>query len=331
MFDTEESAFEQDLARVAQARREQQHLLVQREAGRAEVAQATDDVERARGALSDEHGDAQQLASLTFTSVAAMLRGTRDDQLREQLATREAARLAFLAAEERLAQALADLARVEDRLVALGDVDAERLRLEEAQRRWQAVAEPTAPLSAIPPGGPATDALATGSNPATAPAATPTARLDVAERRGVLAEELREVDEALAAGHLAAARLGHAAVVLGRPDSGSTRPVDDDAIDSVVAVLRHCDLALGTFQRELADLVQGGVGPRGAGRWDDTVATFADQLYDDLDVAAHQQAAAARIDVLRAEVDATLHAVRVHGRALADVTAALGPGTGRGT
>ena len=44
MFDTEESAFEQDLARVAQARREQQHLLVQREAGRAEVAQATDDV-----------------------------------------------------------------------------------------------------------------------------------------------------------------------------------------------------------------------------------------------------------------------------------------------
>ena len=136
MFDTEESAFEQDLARVAQARREQQHLLVQREAGRAEVAQATDDVERARGALSDEHGDAQQLASLTFTSVAAMLRGTRDDQLREQLATREAARLAFLAAEERLAQALADLARVEDRLVALGDVDAERLRLEEAQRRW---------------------------------------------------------------------------------------------------------------------------------------------------------------------------------------------------
>ena len=325
MFDTEEGAFEQDMARVAQARREQQHLLVQREAGRAEVAQATDDVERARAALSDEHGDAQQLASLSFTSVAAMLRGTRDDQLREQLATREAARLAFLAAEERLAHALADLARVEDRLVALGDVDAERLRLEDAQRRWLAVAEPTPPLAATPPSAPATGAPVSGAPD------TPVGRIEVAARRGVLAEELREVDEALAAGHLAAARLGHAAVVLGRPGSGTVRPADDDSIDTVVAILRHCDLALGTFQRELADLVQGGVGPRGAGRWDDTVATFADQLYDDLDVAAHQQAAAARIDVLRAEVDATLHAVRVHGRALADATAALGPGTGRGT
>ncbi len=188
--------------------------------------------------------------------------------------------------------------------------------------RWLAV---TAPLSASP-----TDAPTPTPPPSTTPPSAAADRLAAAERLGVLAEELREVDEALVAGHLAAARLAHAATVLGRTGAG-TAPPDDDAIDSVVAVLRHCDLALGTFQRELADLVQGGVGPRGAGRWDDTVATFADQLYDDLDVAAHQQAAAARIDVLRAEVDATLHAVRVHGRALADATAALGPGTGRGT
>ncbi len=320
MFDTEAEAFEQELAAVARAAREQQHLLVQRDAGRAEVERATEEVARAREALSDEHGGAQQLASLSVASVAAMLRGTRDDQLRQQLAAREAARLAFLAAEERLAEALADLARVEDRLVAVGDVDAERRRLEEARQRWLAVTAPPSPTDAPTPTPP----------PSTTPPSAAADRLAAAERLGVLAEELREVDEALVAGHLAAARLAHAATVLGRTGAG-TAPPDDDAIDSVVAVLRHCDLALGTFQRELADLVQGGVGPRGAGRWDDTVATFADQLYDDLDVAAHQQAAAARIDVLRAEVDATLHAVRVHGRALADATAALGPGTGRGT
>ena len=320
MFDTEAEAFEQELAAVARAAREQQHLLVQRDAGRAEVERATEEVARAREALSDEHGGAQQLASLSVASVAAMLRGTRDDQLRQQLAAREAARLAFLAAEERLAEALADLARVEDRLVAVGDVDAERRRLEEARQRWLAVTAPPSPTDAPTPTPP----------PSTTPPSAAADRLAAAERLGVLAEELREVDEALVAGHLAAARLAHAATVLGRTGAG-TAPPDDDSIDTVVAVLRHCDLALGTFQRELADLVQGGVGPRGAGRWDDTVATFADQLYDDLDVAAHQQAAAARIDVLRAEVDATLHAVRVHGRALADATAALGPGTGRGT
>lgn len=313
MFDTEEGAFEQDLARVAQAAREQRHLVVQRDAARAEVERATDEVEQARESLSDEHDEAQQLASFSVASVAAMLRGTRDEQMRQQLAAREAARLAFLAAEERLNHALADLSRVEDRLVALGDVDAERARLEDARRRWNAVAgEPsTQPLSASAP-----DA----GDVATADAA---ADRTAAERRGELVEELREVDEALAAGHLAAARLAHAALVLGRPQAIATKPVTDNDIDTVVAILHHCDLALGSFQRELADLVQGGVGPRGAGRWDDTVTTFADQLYDDLDVAAHQAAAAARVDVLRGEVDTTLHAVRIHGRSLAEAAADL--------
>lgn len=320
VFDTEEDAFEQDLARLAGAARERQHLLVQRDAGRAEVERATEEVARAREELSDEHDGAQQLASLSVTSVAAMLRGTRDAQLRQQLAAREAARLAFLAAEERLAEALADLARVEDRLVAVGDVDAERRRLEDARERWLAVAAPPSPP----------DAPAPPSTPPSAPMPAPADRLAAVERLGVLAEELREVDEALVAGHLAAARLAHAATVLGRTGAGTASP-DDDAVDELVAILRHCDLALGTFQRELADLAQGGVGPRGADRWDDTVATFADQLYDDLDIAAHRRTAADRVDALRTEVDTTLHAVRVHGRSLADEVASLGTGPRRGT
>jgi hypothetical protein len=310
VFETEAEAFEKELAGVAGAARERQHLLVQRNAGRAEVERATGEVTRAREALSDEHDGAEQLASLSVASVAAMLRGTRDDQLRHQLAAREAARLTFLAAEERLAQALTDLARIEDRLVALGDVDAERRRLEDARARWLAVAAPPSPP----------DAPAPPSAPTPAPA----------ERLGVLGEELREVDEALVAGHLAAARLAHAATVVGHASTGPAASaggdVDqavDQAVDELVAILRHCDLALGTFQRELADLVQGGVGPRVSDRWDDTVATFADGLYDDLDLATHRRAAAARVDDLRAEVDATLHAVRVHGRALADEAATL--------
>lgn len=314
MLDTDDP-FEREIADLAAASREHAHLIVQREQLRAEIERATEEVAVAQRELREENQEVQQLASFSITGVAARIRGTHDSDLRQQLAARQAARLTLAAAEDRLSHAMTELPRIEDRLVAIGDIHRRRAELEERRQRWQAVAgEPAQP----PTDGAGDSSVAHQLSPSTD-------RHAAAHTRGQLEEERREVDEALAAGHLAAARLAHAAIV-----TGGRAPLDsDEAVDAMMATLRHCDLALGTFQRELADLRRDGIGPRGDQRWDDVLAAFSSGLFDDLDFEGHRDVAARRVEELRGEIDLVLHAVRVHGRGIAEKLGAGRESSGR--
>lgn len=321
---TNDDGFQRELARAAAARREHEHLLVQRQAAADEVGTASTDVEERRAALVKEHEDVVRLESVSLTRVLTSLRGERDDSLQREMAERETARVAFLAAEERLRAALRDLTSIDDRLAALGDVEAEWERVIDARERWvlatgEAATAPT-PTAA---GGAAT---AASHSTAAGPDAARVAAL--VERRGVLEAEMREVDEALASAHMAAARLALASSVLGSAQSWSTYDTwfgggmlssmfKHDKLDDASATLRQVDLALATLRRELADLARAGVSTLTFDRWDRSFDTFFDNFFSDLQVDRRIKAAAEQVAQLRAEVDLVVVEVQAQGHALA--------------
>jgi hypothetical protein len=308
---TDEEGFQQQLSRVAEARREVQRLKARREAVLAELEAAAEEIEEKREQLAKEHEDVVRLESFSISRVVTSLRGEHDEQLRKEIAEREAARVAYLAAEERERAALNELHSIDDRLAAMGDVDAEWERVIDARQRWLEA------TSASP------------ETPAAARVPDPSGLHDLVERRGVIEAELRDVDEVLAAAHLAAARLAHASAVIGSASSWKgyeawfgggmlSRMYDHDRLDAAAAGLREVDNVMTVLRRELADLRAAGVADIEVRGWDRTFEAFLDNFFNDLAIDERVRAAAEKVSSLRTEIDRLLLVVAEHRRRLED-------------
>lgn len=192
-----------------------------------------------RAALSDEEKDVERLEGLSWARISSALRGRHATDLERETAERDAAALAYREAEARHEQAKTELAAAQSRLDALGDTDAAYRAALASKEEWASTHDA---------------ALASGLT-------------SLAERRGALEAELREVKEADDAGVEAYQALVAASGRLGSAEGWSTWDtffggglitdvVKHSRIDDSRAELRRADHALQTFARELADLNQ---------------------------------------------------------------------------
>ncbi|MEO6629207.1 MAG: hypothetical protein ABIP03_11645 [Aquihabitans sp.] len=282
---TEREGFERELSEVADAKRARQRLLVQRSEAVAEVEAAVAEVENRRSALVSEVQDVQHLESVSITRLLSSISGNRDEDLRREIAEREAARLALSVADARQVDAVRHLASVEDRLVAVGDVDARWEQALDHRERWMAVADED----------------------------NASRLAEIAEERGKVDAELRECDEALAAGHLASGQLAEVAKSLGSAKEWSdmdtwfgggvfTSSIKHDRLDTATSQLRQADVALSHLRHELADLAHAGVDTLTISTWDRAFDVFCDNLFSDFAIHRRVKSAIAQVDKLRSTV-----------------------------
>ncbi|NLD76339.1 MAG: hypothetical protein GX643_06705, partial [Acidimicrobiales bacterium] len=324
MFDLNDNeAFQRHLSRVAEARREHSRLVTRRATLEADLETAAEDIKARREQLVKEHEDVTKLESFSLSRVFNSMRGERDEELRREMAERETARLALLAAEEHQRETLQELVLVDDRLAALGDVEADWAEAIEARQRWVEVT--SGQLRTRDNGS---------ADSATVPAAAPelseagTAQLaELIERRAVVESDLREVDEALAAAHLLAAKLAHTAAVLGSgqswaayqswlgEDSG-TGSYDRDKLDEAATALRDVDGLVTLLRRELDDLARLDIIKIEVGEWDRTFDSFLHHLLQDESIEDKVKAAAEKVAQLRVEISRVISLVVVQGQRL---------------
>lgn len=297
---TDSDGFERQLAEVSDAKRERQRLLLQQAVATTAIETAAAEVAERRAALVSEVHDVQRLESVSLTRILSTVTGHHDDDLRREIAEYEAARLALAAADARLEGAIHGLGRVNDRLAALGDVDERWDEVLEQRERWMAITqEPNADrLTAL------------------------------AERRGEVDSELRECDEALAAGHLAGTQLAEVAKALGSAHDWSgvdtwfgggviTSSAKYDRLDDATALLRQADVALTALRQELGELGHAGVDTLTIDRWDRTFDVFCDNLFTDLDVHRRVNEAITQVEKLRTVVAKITEEVRARANVLA--------------
>jgi hypothetical protein len=192
-----------------------------------------------QAALVEEETDVERLEHLSWTRIAARLRGRHADDLEREKAERDAARLAVREAEARLEQAHADERAARLALGELGDTEAAYRAALSSKEEW--------------------------SNRHAPGLADQLTRL--AERRGTLEAERREIGEADQAGASAYRVLVRASGDLGSAESWSTwdtfmgggliaDAVKHSRIDDARTELQEADRRLRAFTRELADLNQ---------------------------------------------------------------------------
>jgi hypothetical protein len=192
-----------------------------------------------RAALAEEESDVERLEHLSWTRIVASLRGHHASDLERGRAERDAARLAVREAEARLEQANEEARAARLALAELGDTEAAYRAALSSKEEW--------------------------SKRHAAPLADNLAR--IAERRGLLEAEAREIREADDAGVRAHRLLAQASDHLGSAESWSTWDtflgggLITDAIkhghmDDARAQLEQVDRALHVFAHELADLNQ---------------------------------------------------------------------------
>lgn len=282
------AALEQELARLADDRREAANL-------RAKLAHVTEAleaadalVERTRAALAEEQDDVTRLETLSLTRVLHSLSGSRSAELDRERAERDAARYAFAEADDRRKTTYRELQRIQDRLVALGDVDARWEAALHQRERWlEATGEPGA-------------AEAVG----------------LATQRGVVDAELREAEEALAAAERAMALLARAADLLGPPETwdGIDRWFGGaiaggvhrhERLDEATELLRQVDAAMTALDRELADVEHATLAPLRFEAWDRAFDAMFEGLFTDLAVAKRLTEAIQRVGQARVTVERT--------------------------
>ncbi|SCL31221.1 hypothetical protein GA0070624_4228 [Micromonospora rhizosphaerae] len=174
---------EERLAAAAAALRE--HELTTRRVAELQrrVGAAEDELRALRARLDAEQADVHRLAGLTLGRLVASLRGARDDELARERAEAEAVRYRVTEAEQRLAALRAERAKARARQTRL--VEARRvyeMLLNERERELAGTDDPRR-----------------------------TRLLELADERGRLAGEQREVTEALRAADPAADRTGRRA------------------------------------------------------------------------------------------------------------------------
>lgn len=291
------------IERAVRDREERDRLRRRRDTTADHVDWCEKKVAEARRALQDESADVAALESFSWSRIAAGFAGTRDSDLMRERSEEEAARYAVAAAEAPLAAAVEELAAAEHALATLGDVDAAYARALDAR---QAELEGTS---------------------------GPTARRlrEIAQRRGELLAQDRELVEAHSAGRAAAQLFADADGLLGSARSWSTwdafggggmltDAMKYDRLDQATRVLQRADVALGRFARELGDVGPGGIGALGTGGLTRTFDVFFDNIVSDLAVRSRITDAAERVTVASSAVARALGRLELQR---ADVTREL--------
>lgn len=208
----------------------------------AHLTSAEQTLAERRQALAEDEKDLHRLEHLSWSRILVALRGQHATAVERERAERDAAAYAAREAESRAAVALAELTAARNRLLALGDTEAAYAAAIDAKETWAAEHDPR------------TTALLTA----------------LAERRGALAEEERELREAHDAGVTAHQALADAASMLSSAHSWSawdtfmggglvTDLIKHDRLDTVGQDLARANVALRRFSDELDDLGTSGV------------------------------------------------------------------------
>lgn len=232
-------AVERRLSEAAHARREHRRLSRQLDRAVAQVEAADTEVSERRTALIAERHDVVALAGLSFDRLISELEGTLEEQMRKEISEANAAHFAVTEAEDRRAEAVRAMARIQDRLVALGDVD----------HAWaEALAQKAALLA--DQGSPASDRLT-----------------EISTRRGEIQAERAGAAEALAHGTEVVALLEKARRLLEEADGWTlvdtimahgvvTKSPRQVLMDEAAQVLQTADRALDGLHRHVGDLVE---------------------------------------------------------------------------
>jgi hypothetical protein len=291
----------------AVAARDEHDQLTRRLAGSApHLADLDRRVLELRRRLDDETADVERLESFSAARIWSRLRGSHLDDLERETAEREAARYAVAEAEARRDVMRRERAALESRLDELGDVEDRCRAAMAAKEAW--VAE-------------------NGDGSARELA-------EIAARRGELTALDAESREAFAAGRAAHDLLGRASSLLGSAGSWSmwdtfggggllTDMMKYDKVDQATETLRHADLALTAFSRELADVDLPAVGGVRVEQMMRTFDVWFDNIFSDLAVRARIEDTAHRVAQAIDQVERALGALADKGRAIEQELAEL--------
>ena len=233
--------------------------------------------------VAAEDADVRELQRFTLRGVIADLRGQKDDQLRREAAEAANARHEVILVRGRQAAAVRDLDALQDRLVALGDPDADWGSAMDDRRGW-------------------TDAY--GSDRAD--------RLEaLAVELGGIDDERRECDEARVAAVGALAALDEVDVALSDRTDAAGDDGHADRLDDLCALVRAAEDALRGLASELHDLGLRLTTPDVVARWDRAFERFFAGLVGDEELAVRMAEAAGvvghaleRVGQIAADVDA---------------------------
>lgn len=275
-------ATERRLASIAAERREAARVRNRIVVVEAELEDLEAEEAAALARVDAEEADVRELQRFTLRGIVADLRGQKDDQLRREAAEVALARHQVLVVRDRQAAVVRELDALQDRLVALGDPEADWADALGDHRRW--IAEH---------GDEHAERLTR-----------------IAVELGELDDERRECDEARLAAVDALAALDEVDAALG---AGPPDPDDverDDRVEGLCVLVRDAEDALRSLATELADLGVRLTTPDVVARWDRAFECFfAGLVGDDVldarfaesaDVVGH---ALERVGQLAADVD----------------------------
>ncbi|GIM90796.1 hypothetical protein [Paractinoplanes toevensis] len=226
-----------DLTRLAADLRERE-LLGSRQAGiSAAITGLTQTIEGLRRRHAIEQRDVDRLENFSLARLLATVRGSREQALDRERAEAEAARYRVAQAQDRLDALRAQLAHVEERLVATSTAPATYAMLL-AEKERQLLTDGTGPGGRL---------------------------AELAEQRGRLTAELKELTEAEAAARAAARALADANEMLDSADNWSTADtflgggglsslVKHSRLDDAAARAAEADRRLAVLRAELRDV-----------------------------------------------------------------------------
>jgi hypothetical protein len=278
------------------------------------LGQARQQLEHAKRELSEchrrahlEQSEVDKLESFSGTRMWAMLTGRHEERLRQEEIEAEAALGKAAEARVRCDELEEACAEVEGHLSGYAEVDAE-LASAAAERERLLVAS----------GSPAGRRL-----------------VEIAEESGDLAGQLRQLDEAIAAGEHALSSLSALEDQLGTASGWSTydtffgggmisTAIKHDHMDQAAALSRDADAALRGFGREMGEVGLGGVdealtmsdGTRFVDMWFDNIFT-------DMTVRSQIQSAQVRAERAGAQVQRLVHEASTQRSTVAQRISAL--------
>lgn len=276
------------LVEVAQQEAERDGLEVQLRIASDRLSAATDRAAMATDALAGELADVARLEELSLTRILATMRGRRDQDLDRERAEVQSAEYVAAEAESRRRSAQSEVDSIVARLAGFGDLTARRVELL-AQREAEVAADPGA-------------------------RATSARLVETATDLGRRAAERVQLEEAIAAGHVAAGSLDQAARHLGAAGDWATFDtflggglltdmVKYDNLDKAGTLMRQADAALARLASELADVGMSSVGGIEITQLTGFFDVWFDNIFSDWAVRERVRQAKARVVRARAAVE----------------------------